>query len=87
MIIERKYVGGACVNVGCIPTKTLVASARAAHVAQNAAVYGVAINGSVSVDMKRVKERKDPVVQQSREGVTEWLNNAPNLTEPKPHFL
>ena len=78
-IIERKLFGGTCVNVGCIPTKTLIASARAAHVARNGADYGVAIEGRISVDMMRVKARKDAVVQQSNEGVTKWLRNTPNL--------
>jgi len=71
-IIERKLFGGTCVNVGCIPTKTLVASAHAAHVARRAADYGVAIDGAIAVDMKAVKARKDGVVRQSNEGVTNW---------------
>jgi len=78
-IVERKLIGGTCVNVGCIPTKTLIASARAAHVARTAAEYGVDINGSVTVDMRRVKGRKDAVVRQSNEGVTKWLRDAANL--------
>jgi len=60
-IIERKRFGGTCVNNGCIPTKTLVASARAAHVARRAGEYGVTITDSITVDMKRVKERKDAI--------------------------
>ena len=56
-ILERKRVGGTCVNVGCIPTKTLVASARAAHVARHGAEYGVRIDGEVRIDMARVNER------------------------------
>ena len=79
-IIERKLFGGTCVNVGCIPTKTLVASARAAYMARRGAVFGVVIDGPVNVDMKRVKERKDGVVRQSNEGVTNWLKNMKNLT-------
>ena len=59
-IIERKRFGGTCVNTGCMPTKTLVASAYAAHLAARAADYGVIIEGSVGVDMKRVKARKLP---------------------------
>ena len=55
-IIERKRFGGTCVNNGCIPTKTLVASARAAHVARRAGDYGVTIPGSIAVDMKKVKD-------------------------------
>jgi len=84
-IIERKLFGGTCVNVGCIPTKTLIASARAAHVARNGADYGVAIDGRITVDMMRVKARKDSVVRQSNEGVTKWLRNTPNLTVLEGH--
>jgi pyruvate/2-oxoglutarate dehydrogenase complex dihydrolipoamide dehydrogenase (E3) component len=84
-IIERKLFGGTCVNVGCIPTKTLIASARAAHVARNGADYGVAIDGRISVDMMRVKARKDSVVRQSNEGVINWLRNTPNLTVLEGH--
>src|SRR5580692_11035977 len=69
-IIERKLFGGTCVNVGCIPSKTLIASARAAHVARRAKDFGVNFEGAVTVDMKRVKARKDEVVHQSNEGVT-----------------
>src|SRR5256884_4115408 len=79
-IIERKRFGGTCVNNGCIPTKTLVASARAAHVARRAGDYGVTIPGSITVDMKRVKERKDVLVRQSSEGVGERLRNTQHLT-------
>ncbi|MEO8303016.1 MAG: FAD-containing oxidoreductase [Betaproteobacteria bacterium] len=84
-ILERKRVGGTCVNVGCIPTKTLIASARAAHVARTGADFGVRIDGSVSVDMARVKARKDQVVKQSNQGVTHWLRNAPNVTLIEGH--
>jgi pyruvate/2-oxoglutarate dehydrogenase complex dihydrolipoamide dehydrogenase (E3) component len=54
-LIERKLFGGTCVNTGCIPTKTLVASAYAAHLARRAAAYGVSTGGAVRVDMKAVK--------------------------------
>src|SRR5690242_824307 len=57
-LIERDQLGGTCVNNGCIPTKTLVASARAAHVARHAGDWGVRIEGPVTVDMKAVKARK-----------------------------
>src|SRR6187397_2936859 len=70
-IIERKRFGGTCVNNGCIPTKTLVASARAAHVARRAAEFGVVIEGPIRVDMKAVKARKDAIVQVSNQGVEE----------------
>ena len=78
-ILERKRIGGTCVNVGCIPTKTLIASARAAHVARRGQDFGVMINGEVRIDMARVKARKDDVVGQSNRGVTNWLSNAPNF--------
>ncbi len=84
-IIERKLFGGTCVNVGCTPTKTLVASARAAYMARRGADFGVAIGGSISVDMKKVKARKDGVVRQSNEGVTNWLKNMENLTVYEGH--
>ena len=84
-IIERKLFGGTCVNVGCIPTKTLVASARAAYMARRGADFGVAIDGSIAVDMKKVKARKDAVVRQSNEGVTNWLKNMENLTVYEGH--
>lgn len=84
-IIERKLFGGTCVNVGCIPTKTLIASARAAHVARHAADYGVLIDGSIQVDMRKVKARKDAVVRESNQGVANWLRGTPNLTVIQGH--
>jgi pyruvate/2-oxoglutarate dehydrogenase complex dihydrolipoamide dehydrogenase (E3) component len=72
-VIERKLVGGTCVNVGCTPTKTMVASARAAHVARQAAAYGVVVGGPVSVDMRRIKARADAVVAESHDGLKAWL--------------
>jgi pyruvate/2-oxoglutarate dehydrogenase complex dihydrolipoamide dehydrogenase (E3) component len=80
LLIEREHLGGTCVNDGCIPTKTLVASARTAYVARRAADYGVQISGDIRVDMKAVKARKDAVVQESITGLTKWLNNTPNLS-------
>jgi pyruvate/2-oxoglutarate dehydrogenase complex dihydrolipoamide dehydrogenase (E3) component len=84
-IIERKLFGGTCVNTGCIPTKALVASARAAHFARRAAEYGVTINSAVTVDMKRVKERKDAIVRRSNEGVEKWLKGTEKLTVYEGH--
>src|SRR6516225_7128355 len=84
-IIERKRFGGTCVNNGCIPTKTLVASARAAHVARRAGDYGVTIPGSIAVDMKKVKARKDAVVRKSSEGLQKWLKDTQNLTVIEGH--
>src|SRR5881628_216339 len=77
-VVERQHFGGTCVNTGCIPTKTMVASAYAAHMAQRAADFGVLIDGAVTVDMKRVKARKDAVAGQSRTSVEEWMKNLPN---------
>ncbi len=78
-ILERNLIGGTCVNDGCIPTKTLIASARAAHVARRCAEFGVEIGGPVRVDMARVKARKDAVVKKSVEGVTDWISKRTNL--------
>jgi pyruvate/2-oxoglutarate dehydrogenase complex dihydrolipoamide dehydrogenase (E3) component len=78
-LIEREHVGGTCVNDGCVPTKTLVASARVAHVARGAAAFGVDV-GALTVDMRRVKARKDAVVQASVDGLTDWFAGAKNLT-------
>ncbi len=71
-LVERKLIGGTCVNTGCIPTKTLVASAYAAHLARRGADYGVA-TGPVSVDMAKVKARKDEIMLGDRKGVEDWL--------------
>ena len=79
-VIERKRFGGTCVNNGCIPTKSLIASARAAHVARRAADFGVVIEGPVRVDMKAVKARKDAIVRVSNEGVEEGLRENPGVT-------
>src|SRR6266436_1396831 len=83
-IIERKLFGGTCVNTGCIPTKTMVASAYAAHMARRAADFGVDA-GAVSVDMKRVKARKDEVSAQSRTGLEAWLKKMENCTVYEGH--
>jgi len=74
-VIERKFFGGTCVNTGCIPTKTLVASAYAAHMARRAADFGVKIPCEISVDMRAVKARKDHVSGLSRDGVEQSLKN------------
>jgi pyruvate/2-oxoglutarate dehydrogenase complex dihydrolipoamide dehydrogenase (E3) component len=84
-IVERKRFGGTCVNTGCIPTKTLVASARAAQIARRAGEYGVRIDSSIAVDMKEVKARKDAVVRRSNEGVEKWLKGTENLTVYEGH--
>jgi len=81
-LVERKLFGGTCVNTGCMPTKTLVASARAAHVARRAAEFGVVLpgDGSVTVDMKRVKARADKVTLDARAGVESWLASMADCT-------
>ncbi len=78
-IIERHKFGGTCVNTGCIPTKTLVASAYAIHVARRGAEYGFA-TGDVRVDIKRVKARKDAASGRSSKGVEESLRATKNCT-------
>ena len=83
-VIERKLVGGTCVNYGCIPTKTLVASAHAAHLARRGAEYGVG-TGDVTVDMAKVKARKDKVITYDREGVESWLEGMDNCTLIRGH--
>ncbi len=84
-IVERKRFGGTCVNVGCIPTKTLVASARAAHVVRTAAEFGIGIDGPVHVDMARVKARKDTVVAESTGNIEKWLRGTPGVTVIEGH--
>ncbi len=79
-LIERKAVGGTCVNNGCIPTKTLIASARAAHVARRGGDYGVTIEAPIRVDMAQVKRRKDAVVRASIDSLTHWLGHTAGLT-------
>ena len=83
-MIERHRFGGTCVNVGCIPTKALVASARAAHVARRAADFGVVVDG-VHVDMARVKARKDAIARKSEQGVERWLRSLANCTVYHEH--
>jgi pyruvate/2-oxoglutarate dehydrogenase complex dihydrolipoamide dehydrogenase (E3) component len=80
VLIEREHLGGTCVNDGCIPTKTLVASARTAHVARRAADWGVTLGGPVTVDMAAVMARKDRVVAASVDSLTKWLGGVANLT-------
>ena len=84
-IVERNRFGGTCVNTGCMPTKTLVASAYAAHLARRAADYGVMIDAPVRVDMKRVKARKDEVVHRATQGVEQWLKGTPNVSVFEGH--
>jgi len=79
-LIERKLFGGTCVNTGCIPTKTMVASAYAAHMARRASDFGVRIQGSIQVDMKEVKARKKAILAKSRDGIEKWLRGMEKCT-------
>ncbi len=84
-IIERHLVGGTCVNVGCIPTKTLVGSARVAWMAREAGRFGVSIPGQISVDMEKVKARKDEISGASNQGVTDWIGGMENVELIRGH--
>ncbi len=84
-VVERKLIGGTCVNTGCIPTKTLVASARAAHIARRAADFGVIVEQPIRVDMKRVKARMKEVSGQSNQGVTSWLEGMEHVSLYRGH--
>lgn len=84
-IIERHKFGGTCVNTGCIPTKTMVASAYAAHLARRGAEYGFATSADVRVDMRRVKARKDAVSGRSNKGVEDWLRGLKDCTVVEGH--
>jgi pyruvate/2-oxoglutarate dehydrogenase complex dihydrolipoamide dehydrogenase (E3) component len=83
-VIERKLVGGTCVNTGCIPTKTLVASAHAAHLSRRGAEYGVG-TGEITVDMAKVKARKDKIMLDDRSGVESWLEGMNGCTLIRGH--
>jgi pyruvate/2-oxoglutarate dehydrogenase complex dihydrolipoamide dehydrogenase (E3) component len=84
-IVERKHVGGTCVNTGCKPTKTLVASAYAAHLARRGADYGVMLDGGVGIDMQTVMRRSHKVTLDSRRGNEDWLEAMPNCTLVRGH--
>src|SRR5690348_1446903 len=77
-VVEKNKFGGTCVNNGCTPTKAMVASAYAAHVARRAKDYGVLLDGSPRVDMKAVKARKDVIVGKSSQGVEKWMRGLKN---------
>ena len=79
-MVERKLFGGTCVNTGCMPTKTLVASAYAAHLARRAAEYGVVLEGGVAIDMPTVKARADAVSGNARKGVEKSLRSMAGCT-------
>ena len=84
VLVERKLLGGTCVNVGCIPTKTLVGSARAIRMARRGGDYGFSIEG-MKVDMRAVKARKDAVVRHSTEGLEKWIAGMKNVTLLRGH--
>ena len=83
-LIERKLLGGTCVNTGCIPTKTLVASAHAAHLASRGADFGFRLK-NLEVNMRAVKARKDAVVEQSSTGLRKWIGGMKNVTLIRGH--
>ncbi len=84
-VIERHLFYGTCLNTGCIPTKTMIASARAAYLARNGADYGVVVDGAVRVDMKRIKARKDAIVGTDNDQIPRWMEDNPNMTVYKGH--
>jgi pyruvate/2-oxoglutarate dehydrogenase complex dihydrolipoamide dehydrogenase (E3) component len=87
-VIERKFVGGTCVNYGCIPTKTLVASAHTAHVARRVAEFGIVVGdgtADVTVDMAKVKARKDKIMLGDRHGVESWIDGMAGATLIRGH--
>ena len=84
-VIERKFFGGTCINTGCTPTKTLVASAYAAYLVRRAGDYGVTIGGPVGIDMQAVKARKDAIVGASRQGVERSLKTLKGCTVYEGH--
>ena len=84
-VIERGRFGGTCINTGCMPTKTMVASAYAAHLAAKAADYGIAIEGRVTVDMKKVIARKNLVSDTAQQNIESWLASMPGCTVIRGH--
>ncbi|MDR9418077.1 FAD-containing oxidoreductase [Gracilimonas sp.] len=84
-VIERDKFGGTCVNTGCTPTKAMVASARAVYMARRGDEFGVEISGDISVNLKKVKARKEKLVKNSTEGVEGWLRETENLTVIEGH--
>jgi pyruvate/2-oxoglutarate dehydrogenase complex dihydrolipoamide dehydrogenase (E3) component len=84
-ILERGKFGGTCVNTGCIPTKAMVASAYAAHLARRGAEYGVEIEAAPRVDLSKVQARKSAISAKSREGIEHWLKGMENCTVYQGH--
>ncbi len=85
LMVERKLFGGTCVNTGCMPTKTMVASAYAAHLARRGGDYGVVIEQPIRIDMQRVRQRADTVTLNARTGVENWLRGMKNCTVVEGH--
>lgn len=79
-LIERHLIGGTCVNTGCMPTKALVASARAARVVRGAGAWGVDVLGEIAIDMKTIKARADAVTANARNGLEAWLGGLEGCT-------
>lgn len=77
-LVERKHVGGSCINYGCTPTKTMVASARVAYLARRGADYGVR-TGPIAVNMKKVRERKRNIVEMFRNGSQRRIESTPGV--------
>ncbi len=84
-VIERHLFGGTCVNTGCIPTKTLVASAKIANMVNRSSEYGIDISGNIIIDMKKVKARKDEISGASNQGVENWVKNMENVDVYEGH--
>ena len=84
-LVERHLFGGTCVNTGCMPTKALVASAQAAHLARRAADYGIRIEGPITVDMPAVKARKDKVAHTASGNIEKWLRGMERCTVLQGH--
>jgi pyruvate/2-oxoglutarate dehydrogenase complex dihydrolipoamide dehydrogenase (E3) component len=84
-LVERHFFGGTCVNTGCMPTKTLVASARVAHQARRAADYGVIVNGDIRIDFPRVMARAHKVTETSRDNIERWLGSMERLAVFRGH--
>ncbi|MBB4568769.1 FAD-containing oxidoreductase [Rhizobium leucaenae] len=84
-LIERKFVGGTCVNAGCMPTKTLVASARTAHVIRRGADYGIHTNGGLLTDMAAVEKRAATVINNARNSLTTWLTSTDGISLIRGH--
>ena len=79
-IVEKSHLGGTCVNTGCTPTKTYIASARRAFVAGNSEELGVGIEGKVKVNLKQIKRRKDKIIQESRDSWEKSFSEEPDIS-------